>query len=147
MPGEEVGDATDAARPNRDVVTVLVVDDQAAFRAALRELVAATEGFVLVGEAASGEEALEAAEELAPRLVIMDKRMPGLGGIAATRLLTDRHPDVVVVLVSLEDPDPDAARRSGAATFLSKADLSTESLRQVWRDYGEGEGITGEGER
>jgi DNA-binding NarL/FixJ family response regulator len=44
------------------VVTVLVVDDQAAFRGALRELVAATEGFVLVGEAASGEEALEAVD-------------------------------------------------------------------------------------
>jgi two-component system, NarL family, invasion response regulator UvrY len=147
MPGEGVGDSVDAARPNGGLVTVLVVDDQAAFRGALRELVAATEGFALVGEAASGEQALEAVEELAPRLVIMDKRMPGLGGIAATRLLTRQHPDVVVVLVSLEDPDPDVARSCGAATFLSKGDLSIESLRQVWRDFGGGEGITGEGER
>jgi uncharacterized ferredoxin-like protein len=61
MQGEGVGDAIDAAGPNGGVVTVLVVDDQAAFRGALRELVAATEGFVLVGEAASGDEAVDCA--------------------------------------------------------------------------------------
>jgi two-component system invasion response regulator UvrY len=138
MQGEGVGDAIDAAGPNGGVVTVLVVDDQAAFRGALRELVAATEGFVLVGEAASGEEALEAVEELAPHMVIMDRRMPGLGGIAATRLLRRQHPDIVVLLVSVEEPDPDTVRTCGAAAFLSKAGLSTGSLRQVWRDYGGG---------
>jgi DNA-binding NarL/FixJ family response regulator len=135
LPSEGLDDETDAELPDQTPVTVLVVDDQPAFRRALRELVAATEGFVLVGEAASGEGAIDAAGALAPRLVLMDKRMPGIGGIEATRRLTARHPDVVVVLISLEEPDPTVVRSSGAAAFLSKRDLSTRALQAVWRDH------------
>ena len=64
---------------DHDPVGVLVVDDQQVFRGVLRELVAATAGMTLLGEAASGEQALDAVDELAPQLVIMDKRMPGDG--------------------------------------------------------------------
>ena len=70
-------------------VTMLVVDDQEPFRDAMRELVAATAGFELVGEAASGEDALAAIGNLSPELVLMDVRMPGIGGIEATRQATD----------------------------------------------------------
>jgi DNA-binding NarL/FixJ family response regulator len=118
-------------------VAVLVVDDQESFLAALRKLVTATEGFALVGEAASGEAALSAVEELSPRLVIMDKRMPGMGGIEACRLLTSRHPEIVVVLISVEDDlDLEVVRSCGAAEFVSKPTLSPAVLRELWRSHG-----------
>jgi DNA-binding NarL/FixJ family response regulator len=119
-------------------VAVLVVDDQESFRSALRKLVVATEGFVLVGEAESGEAALSAVEELSPRLVIMDKRMPGIGGIEACRVLTGRYPGIVVVLISVEeDLDSEVARSCGAAEFVSKPTLSPAVLREVWRSHGD----------
>lgn len=142
MTCDMLGDGTegggDAERPGRAPVTVLVVDDQESFRRALRELVLATEGFALVGDAFSGEQALDAVEELAPQMVIMDKRMPGIGGIEATRLLVSRHPDLVVLLVSLEEPEPWITGSCGAAAFINKRDLSMSVLRQVWRDHGGG---------
>jgi DNA-binding NarL/FixJ family response regulator len=118
-------------------VPVLVVDDQASFRAALAELIAATDDFVLVGEAESGEAALEAAEELSPRLVVIDKRMPGLGGIDVSRELTSRHPEMVIVLISVEESlEPAALESSGAAAFVLKRQLSPTVLRKLWEDHG-----------
>jgi DNA-binding NarL/FixJ family response regulator len=117
-------------------VTVFVVDDQESFRGALRDLVAATEGFTLVGEAASGEAALDAVAELSPNMVILDKRMPGMGGIEAARVLTARHPDVVVVLASVEEMGPELPGSCGATAVVRKQQLSTKLLREVWRDHG-----------
>ena len=117
-------------------MTVLVVDDQASFRRALRDLVEATDGFTLVGEASSGEDALRAAEEASPRLVILDKRMPGMDGFETCRRLTARDPGVVVMLVSVEEPDDGLMRGCGAAAFLRKQELSPRQLRDVWRDHG-----------
>jgi DNA-binding NarL/FixJ family response regulator len=51
-------------------------------------------------------------------MVIMDKRMPGIGGIEATRLLTERQPHLVVLLISVEDPDPTVVQCCGAVAFL-----------------------------
>jgi two-component system invasion response regulator UvrY len=128
-------DRADAGLRGASPVTVLVVDDQESFRTVMRELVGGTEGFRLVGEAASGEAALVAADELSPRMVIMDKRMPGMGGIEATRALTASHPELVVVLVSAEDPDVSLIRSCGAAAFVRKRDLSPNLLREMWRNH------------
>jgi DNA-binding NarL/FixJ family response regulator len=117
-------------------VRVLVVDDNAQFREVLRDVVAATEGLTCVGEAASGEAALDAVQELRPRLVVMDKRMPGLGGLAAARRMAERHPDVVVVLVSVESPRAEQLEASGAAAFLDKRRLSPRALAELWRSHG-----------
>jgi two-component system, NarL family, invasion response regulator UvrY len=117
----------------RDLVTVLTVDDQAYFRGVLRELIEATDGFRLVGEAGSGEDALEAVEALSPALVMMDKRMPGMGGVKATRLLTQAHPELVVVMTSIEDPDQAVVDACGAAAFVRKEHLSPRLLRELWR--------------
>lgn len=138
MLGDRIEEGTDPERPDRSPVTVLVVDDQESFRRALRELVSATAGFVLVGDASSGEQALDAVDQLAPQMVIMDKRMPGIGGIEATRLLVSRHTELVVLLVSLEEPDPRVSDSCGAAAFINKRDLSTSVLTQMWRDHGGG---------
>jgi DNA-binding NarL/FixJ family response regulator len=125
----------DAEPAEGGAVTVLVVDDQQAFRNAMRALIDAAEGFTLVGDASSGEEALDLVDELSPRMVIMDKRMPGMGGIEASRAITTRHPTVVVLIASIEEPDAEMLASSGAAAFVSKQAMSTGLLRQVWRDH------------
>jgi DNA-binding NarL/FixJ family response regulator len=115
---------------------VLVVDDQELFRKTLRDLVCATPELALVGEAESGEAALDAVEMLSPRMVIMDKRMPGIGGVEATRVLNARHPDIVVLLVSVEVPESELMRSCGAAGFLRKQQLSPRVLTEFWLAHG-----------
>jgi DNA-binding NarL/FixJ family response regulator len=126
----------DSGENHRGPVGVLVVDDQEIFRKTLRDLVAATEGLRLVGEAVNGEEALEAVERLSPTIVIMDVRMPGMGGVEATRRLTERHEGLLVLLVSVEPGDPAQLRRSGAAGFMRKQDLSPRTLRATVQAHG-----------
>lgn len=133
-----VSNVRGAERPRgrKSRVSVLVVDDQESFREVARELVAATDGFRLIGEAASGEQALAAADELCPQLVIMDKRLPGLSGVEATRLIKSRHPSVVVVIVSVEEPHAQVLQSSGAAEFIRKQELSPRVLQGIWRKHG-----------
>ena len=117
-------------------VRVLVADDQLVFREAMREVILATRGMTLVGEADSGEAAVAAVEQLAPRLVILDKRMPGIGGVEAARRIRALRPDAVVVLVSVEAPDTQLLDASGAAAYLNKRELSPRTLAALWRTYG-----------
>ena len=119
-------------------VEVLVVDDQERWRELLRDIVGATPGLTVVGEAPSGEASLESAARLAPRLVVMDVRMPGMGGVEATRRLKASHPDVVVVLVSVDGKDADGLGSCGAAAFLRKQQLSPRTLRAAWEQHGAG---------
>jgi CheY-like chemotaxis protein len=118
------------------MVRVLVVDDQQTYRRVMIEVVAATDGFTLAGEADSGDAALAATDELSPALVLMDKRMPGMDGHEATRRLTEHHPTLVVVIVSVEDPDPAKARSAGAVAALHKRDLSPRLLQEIWEEHG-----------
>jgi DNA-binding NarL/FixJ family response regulator len=119
-------------------VSVLVVDDHSPVREAMRQVVEAADGFAFAGEASSGSEALDAARELSPALVIMDKRMSGMDGDEAARLLTARDPQVVVLLVSVEEPDAELMRSCGAAAFAQKQEISTGLLREVWSQHGGG---------
>ena len=80
-------------------ITVLVVDDHALFRAGMHAVLSAFEDVDVVGEASTGEEALELVGTLHPEVVLMDLRMPGIGGLAATARLTDQHPDVAVIVL------------------------------------------------
>jgi DNA-binding NarL/FixJ family response regulator len=123
-----------------DAVPVLVVDDQAPFRLAARAVLRRTEGFELVGEAGSGEEALEKADELHPALVLMDINMPGINGIEATRQLVAAHPGTVVFLCStyqLSDLPPDASA-SGASAYVNKEELSPGVLTRLWGERNDG---------
>jgi DNA-binding NarL/FixJ family response regulator len=110
---------------------VLVVDDQAIFRRALRELIDATPGFELVGEAASGPDGAQLAEELQPDVVMLEVRMSGMDGLEVSRRLTAASPRSLLVLMSVESiSDLPSAVRS--ATHLRKQDLSPRALREVW---------------
>ena len=113
-----------------EAVSVLIVDDQAPFRTSARTVVGFTPGFEVVGEAESGEEAVEQVDALAPQLVLMDINMPGMGGIAATRQITTEHPDVRVVLLSTYDADdlPADARTCGAAGYVHKEQFGPDVM-------------------
>jgi DNA-binding NarL/FixJ family response regulator len=121
---------------NRRSVAVLAVDDQAAFRHAVREVVEATEGFELVGEARSCEEALALARELEPDLVLVDVRMPGIDGLETTRRLSAAHPPATYVLVSTDDLTEQPCDACGAAAFLPKGEFGRAALRQLWAEHG-----------
>lgn len=116
-----------------DAVTVLVVDDQEPFRAAARFVVRATSGYEVVGEAATGEEAVDLAMRLGPQLVLMDINLPGMSGIDATRQLTESDRAVTVLLMSTYSADdlPDEAGSCGARAYVHKAELTPAVLRAV----------------
>jgi two-component system, NarL family, invasion response regulator UvrY len=72
-----------------------------------------------------------AVADVTPRLVVMDVKMPGMGGLAATRRLLARRPETVVVLVSVDECDSEQVLSAGAAAFIRKQRLSSRLLRQV----------------
>jgi DNA-binding NarL/FixJ family response regulator len=109
----------------------MVVDDSATFREAARALVEACDGFVLVGQAASGEEALATVQRVLPDLVLLDVNLPGISGTETCRLLTQADPHLSVVLVSSDDLDPLAMRECLPSAFIRKADLSPRVLRSL----------------
>jgi CheY-like chemotaxis protein len=119
-------------------VRVLTVDDQPIFLEAIRAVIESTPGFLVVGEAGSGAEAVVAAERLRPDLVLLDIRMPGLDGFETARRLTAARPGPVVVLVSghdVEDVRP-LAEESGAVTVVAKQRLRAQLLRELWARFG-----------
>jgi len=123
----------------RDVIGVLIVDDQECFRRAAQSIVSATAGFEAVGESASAEEALEAAVQLRPDLVLVDVRMPGLDGFETSRRVRAVLPEAVVVLVSADPPpDTEQVEASGAAAFVPKEALNRSVLRDLWQQHGVG---------
>lgn len=108
---------------------MMITDDQEISREGLRAMLTTEPGIAVVGEAASGEEALEKVGQLKPNVVLMDLRLPGANGIAVTRLLKEKHPEVAVLILSVygnEGYVVDAAK-AGAAGYLLK-DVSRELL-------------------
>ena len=126
------------------MTTVLVVDDHELFRAGMLAVLGSLPGIEVAGEAATGEEALDAVTRLQPDVVLMDLRMPGMGGLAATGRITERHPGTkVVVLTMNEDPDSVfAALRAGARGYLLK-ESSADDVRRVIEGVTRGEAVFG----
>jgi DNA-binding NarL/FixJ family response regulator len=114
------------------VVRVLIVDDQEPFRAAARLVVEMTGGFRVVGEAEDGETALELVEALAPQLVLIDVKMPGMDGIEATRRIVRVHPEVKVVVLSTYDDYEEQALTAGATAFVSKSKFDPDQIVAAW---------------
>jgi DNA-binding NarL/FixJ family response regulator len=120
-------------------IRVLLVDDHPLVRQGTRVLLADEPGFEVVGEAADGGEAVERAAELAPDVVLMDLRMPGMDGVAAVRALAERVPSARVLLLTGSGVDERTfeALEAGALGYLSKSAPGAEviaALRRVARD-------------
>jgi two-component system, NarL family, invasion response regulator UvrY len=128
------------AHGRADAVSVLIVDDHASFRTAANLVFDVLDGFEVVGEATSGEEALDLAASLAPALVIMDIRLPGINGVDATRRLVAANPQTVVLLVSTYDAGdlPLGAASCGALAYVHKEHLDADLVERLWseRDLG-----------
>jgi DNA-binding NarL/FixJ family response regulator len=112
---------------------VLIADDDDLMRAGLIELLTADPTIEIVGEAATGREAVERAQRLRPDVVLMDVRMPDLDGIGATRALTRAAPDTkILILTTFEQDDYIfGALRAGAAGFLLKRTRPEELIAAV----------------
>jgi len=115
-------------------IRVLVCDDHDLFRKGLRMVLEAEEDIVVVAEAADGEQAVARVEELAPDVVLMDVRMPRMGGIDATRVIRQLFPTtrIIVLTVSDEEDDLYGAVKAGANGYLLK-EVSIEEVADAVR--------------
>jgi DNA-binding NarL/FixJ family response regulator len=101
-------------------VSVLIADDAPVSRRALRAVLGLRPRFVVIGEAADGEQAIAAVARLQPAIVIMDARMPRIDGIAATARIKSRWPAIRVIVHSQADDVSESALTAGADAFIAK---------------------------
>jgi DNA-binding NarL/FixJ family response regulator len=114
-------------------IRVVVADDHPVFRAGLRAMVEDAEDLEFAGEACDGEQALALCRAEPPDVVLMDLRMPGTSGLAATTALTAELPDVRVLMLTMLEDDTSlvAALRAGARGYVLKGAAPDEILRAV----------------
>ncbi len=121
-------------------IRVLLVDDQALFREGLRAVLSAQKDFEIIGEAVNGLDAVQQAKDEEPHVILMDLRMPQLGGVEATRRIRAALPSCQVIVLTTFDDDDEVfdALRAGAAGYLLK-DVSPEKLGDAIRAVARGE--------
>jgi DNA-binding NarL/FixJ family response regulator len=130
----------------KDTFRVLIADDHPLFREGMRGRLDRVGDIAVVGEAASGEEAVELARKLEPHVVLMDIKMPGLNGIEATREILRANPRVGVLMLTMFEDDDSvfAAMRAGAKGYLLK-DSGGEGVVYAIRAVTSGEAVFGRG--
>jgi CheY-like chemotaxis protein len=124
---------TFAAPPS--AVRVLVVDDSLPFREAAHALIDATRGFEWIGDAVCGEDGVEKAARLRPDLVLMDVRMPGIGGVEAARRIVSQSSSATVILVTAQSP-PNGPVADTVVEIVAKNQLNAGALRRIWEQHG-----------
>jgi DNA-binding NarL/FixJ family response regulator len=127
-----------------EVSRVLIADDQQPFREGLLALFQSVPDIAVVGEAATGMEAVTLAEALQPDVVLMDFKMPGMNGIEATDKILTASPHIGIIVLTMFDDDDTvfAALRAGARGYVLKGALKAEILRAI-RAVTSGEAIFG----
>ena len=123
-------------------IRILIVDDHPVVRDGLRGMLAGTSDLEVVGEASDGADALEIVERLQPDVVLMDLRMPGLGGAPAIRALAERGSSAKVLVLTTYDSDSDVvpALEAGATGYLLK-DTPREELVRAIRAAAQGDAV------
>lgn len=114
-------------------IRVLLVDDHDLVRIGIKRLLSDVTGIEVVGEAASGEEAIDLVPKLKPNVVLMDVNMPGMGGLEATKRLTRLAPDskVLVVTVYGDEPYPSRVLQAGAIGYMTKGASVDEMVQAI----------------
>jgi DNA-binding NarL/FixJ family response regulator len=125
-----------------EILRILVAEDHPLFRKGMISLLSSVPEFEVVGEAATGEEAVARAAELQPDVVLMDLQMPEVNGIEATRRILQESPSVRVLVVTLFEDDDSVfmALRAGARGYVLK-DADEEEMVMAIRAVGRGEAI------
>ena len=118
-----------------DKITVLLADDHSLVRRGFRRLLEDDPSIVVVGEASDGEEAIRLAEELQPRVIVMDCAMPGTSGLIATRRILERAPGVAILMLSMhaEETLVRQAMEAGARGYILKSALDLDLAAAVTR--------------
>lgn len=121
---------------------VLIVDDHPTTRDGVRQALEAEDDIEVVGEAGSGEEAIEAADRLTPDVVFMDVRMPGMTGTEATKVIRGRHPETKVVLLTVDESKSSLSEavEAGISGYLLK-DVGAGEIVQAARLAMEGKAM------
>ena len=122
-------------------IRILIADDHPIFRFGMRTLLTSMPDMTVVGEAVTGEEAIQLVDTLLPDVVLMDIHMPGTSGIEATAHIRAEHPRTAILIVTMLDDDSVfAAMRAGARGYLLKGAEPAETLRAI-RAVASGEAI------
>src|SRR5260370_701532 len=142
MAADSFRDASNSDQEDGRLIRVLLADDHALVREGTRRLLEAENDVEVVAEAASGEEAIDAAKRLHPDIAIMDIAMPGIGGIDATRAIKVCSPETAVLVLSAYDDEPYlmAILEAGAAGFLLK-NVHGQELINAIRAVSRGESV------
>jgi two-component system invasion response regulator UvrY len=115
------------------VINVFLVDDHELVRTGIKRLLEDVRGIKVVGEADSGETAVQWCRSNDTDIVLMDMNMPGIGGIEATRRILRLNPDVKVIVISIhsEEPYPTKVMQAGAAGYLTKGAAPIEMINAI----------------
>ena len=118
-----------------DKITVLLVDDHSLVRRGFRRLLEDAPDIAVIGEASNGDEAVQLAAELQPQVIVMDCAMPGTNGLAATRQILARAPDVAILMLSMHSEDTlvKQALAAGARGYVLKNALDLDLAAAVTR--------------
>ena len=118
---------------NDNEIKVLIADDHALMRMGLRALLDTQRDIAVLGEATDGADALRKTARLRPDIVIMDIMMPGTDGIAATQQLSERHPDVRILVLTTSTSSDDLSRalKAGAAGAILKSEANAKLLAAI----------------
>lgn len=115
------------------MIKVYLVDDHELVRTGIRHILEDVRGFQVIGEAVSGEQAVQWCRENHPDVILMDMNMPGIGGLEATKKIIRYNPDakIIVLTVQTETPFPLKVMQAGAVGYLTKCSASDEMINAI----------------
>lgn len=115
------------------MINLLLVDDHDLVRLGFNRLLSDVKGIKVIGEAKSGEEAIKLAKSLKPDVILMDVKMPGIGGLEATRKIIRTLPDAKIIAVTIcgDEPFPSRFMQAGASGYITKGSSLEEMVKAI----------------